>query len=73
MLDGLDYNIPSVTRKYWLFCGDNWLVWMGPSETFQGDDHDPKRTLGEVFGRGAYPTDFFRFDKPTCHLGIPLA
>ncbi|KAI4275767.1 MAG: hypothetical protein LQ337_002982 [Flavoplaca oasis] len=54
MLDGHDYNIPDVTRKYWLFCGDNWLVWKGPSETNEADDRDPKRTLGETFGRGAH-------------------
>lgn len=61
MLDGHDYNIPDVTRKYWLFCGDNWLVWKGPSETNEADDRDPKRTLGETFGRGMYPTRLLAF------------
>lgn len=56
MIDAIDYQNPDVARKYWLFCGDNWLQWKAATETNELDTEDAKRSIGATIDRGAYPT-----------------
>ncbi|KAL9038369.1 MAG: hypothetical protein Q9180_003184 [Flavoplaca navasiana] len=64
MLNGLDYKDPSVARRYWLFCGDNWLQWRAPTDTNEYDKHEPKRTVGFFHqGSGAFHAKVFVVGK----------
>ncbi|KAL8693613.1 MAG: hypothetical protein Q9224_003718 [Gallowayella concinna] len=54
MLDGLNYENPNVIRKYWIFCGDDWVQWKEATDIDQLDTEDPKRSIGTIHGVGLY-------------------
>ncbi|KAL8817181.1 MAG: hypothetical protein Q9223_003936 [Gallowayella weberi] len=54
MLDNLNYNNPIVARRYWLFCGDDWVQWKDPTDEDELDTQIPKRKVGAVHAGGSF-------------------